>query len=68
MRAMIQEFLQRGVTVHRVIATVGDSTFCDMSELREMAAMAAEQRIEVVITVGPHKNWDPGSKEGSSPG
>lgn len=53
--------------MHRVIATVGGSTFCDMAELREMAAMAAEQRIEVVISVGPRKAWDPGSKEGISP-
>jgi hypothetical protein len=66
MQAMIEESQKRQVPVHRVVATVGGSTFCDMAELRDMAAMAAEQRIEVVMTVGPRKVWDPGSKEGLS--
>jgi len=67
LRGMIEESQKRGVVVHRVIATVGGSTFCDMAELQDMAAMAAEQRIEVVMTVGPRKAWDAGSKEGVSP-
>ena len=67
LEAMIEESGKRGVPVHRVIATVGGSTFCDKFELRDMAAMAAEQRIEVVMAVGPRKAWDAGSKEGCSP-
>lgn len=66
MEAMIDESRKRGVAVHRVVATVGGSTFCDEMELRDMAAMAAEQRIEVVMSVGPRKAWDAGSKEGIS--
>jgi hypothetical protein len=67
MEAMIRESQKRAVPVHRVIATVGGSTFCDRQELEDMAAMAAEKRIEVVISVGPRKAWDPGNKEGASP-
>jgi hypothetical protein len=67
MEAMIRESQKRDVPVHRVIATVGGSTFCDRQELADMAAMAAETRTEVVISVGPRKAWDPGNKEGASP-
>jgi hypothetical protein len=66
LEAMIEEARKRGVPVHRVIATVGGSTFCDKFELHDMAVMAAEQRIEVVMAVGPRKAWDAGSKEGVS--
>jgi hypothetical protein len=66
MEAMIRESQKRDVPVHRVIATVGGSTFCDRQELQDMAAMAAESRIEVVVSVGPRKAWDAGSKEGIS--
>lgn len=66
MEAMIEEANERGVPVHRVIATVGGSTFCDREELRAMAQMGYEQRIEVIMTVGHRKAWDPGSKENSN--
>jgi hypothetical protein len=66
MKAMIEEAGKLGVPVHRAIATVGGSTFCDMAELRDMAAMAAEQRIEVIVSAGPRKAWDPGAKEAVS--
>jgi hypothetical protein len=67
MEAMIGEARKRGVPVHRVIATVGGSTFRDLAELRDMAAMAAAEGIEVVLSAGPRKAWDPGAKEGASP-
>jgi hypothetical protein len=66
MEAMIDEARKRGITIHRAIATVGGSTFCDFQELKAMAAMAYEEKIEVVMTVGHRKAWDPGSKEGST--
>jgi hypothetical protein len=66
MEAMIDEARIRGITVHRAIATVGGSTFCDLQELRSMAHMAYEEKIEVVMTVGHRKAWDPGSKENSN--
>ena len=67
MEAMINEAQKRNVVVHRAIAAVGGSTYCDFAELKDMAAMAREARIEVVMTVGHRKGWDPGSKEISTP-
>ena len=63
MEAMIGEAKKRGITIHRAIAAVGGSTYCDFEELKAMAQMAHEEKIEVVMTVGHRKGWDPGSKE-----
>jgi hypothetical protein len=63
MEAMIAEARKRDVIVHRAIAAVGGSTYCDMGELRAMAQMAQEEKIEVIMTVGHRKGWDVGSKE-----
>jgi hypothetical protein len=67
MEAMIGEAKKRGITIHRAIAAVGGSTYCDFEELKAMAQMAHEEKIEVVMTVGHRKGWDPGSKELSTP-
>jgi hypothetical protein len=66
MRAMIDEAEKRNVTVHRAVATVGGSTYCDFEELKDMAGMAKDAGIEVVITTGHRKAWDVGSKEMSN--
>jgi hypothetical protein len=63
MEALIDESRKRGVTVHRAIAAVGGSTYCDFDELKAMAQMAADEKIEVVMTVGHRKGWDVGAKE-----
>ena len=67
MEAMIKETHKRGITVHRAIAAVGGSTFCDFQELKDMAQMAHDEKIEVIMTIGHRKAWDPGSKESSNP-
>ncbi len=66
MEAMIDEARKRGVEIHRAIATVGGSTFCDFQELKAMAQMAHEEKMEVIVSVGHRKAWDPGSKEASN--
>ncbi len=66
MEAMIDEGKKRSIPIHRAIATVGGSTFCDFQELKAMVQMAHEEKIEVVMTVGHRKAWDPGSKENST--
>jgi len=66
MEAMIDEAKKRSVTIHRAIATVGGSTFCDFQELKAIAQMAFEEKIEVIMTIGHRKSWDPGSKEAST--
>jgi hypothetical protein len=50
MEAMIQEARRRGITIHRAIATVGGSTYCDFDELKAVAQMG----------------WDAGSKEATT--
>ncbi len=66
MEAMIDEANKRKVTIHRAIATVGGATYCDFGELKDLAQMAWEEKIEVVMTIGPRKAWDAGSKEAST--
>lgn len=63
MEAMIDEAKKRNIAIHRAVVTVGGSTFCDFEELKAMSQMAYEEKIEVIINVGPCKAWDPGSKE-----
>jgi hypothetical protein len=63
MEALIDEAHKRNVTIHRAIAAVGGSTYCDFEELKDMAAMARDEKIEVIMTVGHRKGWDTGSKE-----
>jgi hypothetical protein len=67
MKTMIDEARKRNVVVHRAIATVGGSTYCDFAELKDMAQMARDAQIEVIMTVGHRKAWDTGSKELSNP-
>lgn len=66
MEAMLAESDRRGVTIHRAIAAVGGSTYCDFQELKDMAAMAKEAEIEMIMTVGHRKGWDPGAKESAT--
>lgn len=63
MEAMIAEAKKRKVTIHRAIAAVGGSTYCDFQELKDMAQMAHDEKIELIMTVGHRKGWDAGSKE-----
>ena len=67
MESLIKEADRRKVDIQRVIATVGGSTYLDFQELKDMAQMARDQKIEAIITVGHRKSWDSGSKEISTP-
>ncbi len=67
MEAMLDEARKRNVVIHRCIAAVGGSTYCDFQELKDMAQMARDEKIEMIMTVGHRKGWDPGSKEISTP-
>jgi hypothetical protein len=61
--AMIDEAKKRKLNVHRAICTVGGSTFCDFQELKDMARLARDEQIEIIMTMGHRKAWDTGSKE-----
>jgi hypothetical protein len=63
MESMIKEADRRNIVIHRAIAAVGGSTYCDFAELRDMAQMAKDAQIEVIMTVGHRKGWDTGAKE-----
>ena len=63
MEAMIDEARKRNLTIHRAVASVGGSTFCDFEELKAIAQMAFDEKIEVVMVVGHRKAWDTGAKE-----
>ena len=56
------------VPVHRIIATVGGATYLTQAELSEFARIAREQRIEVVMTLGPRRGWDLGRQIATSEG
>ncbi len=66
LEAMIAESKKRDVVVHRAIGTVGGSTFCDFQELKDMAQMAKDEKIELIMTTGHRKAWDTGAKENST--
>lgn len=61
--AMVDEMKRRKVPVHRAICTVGGSTYCDFDEIKQMAALAQGEGIELIMTMGHRKAWDTGSKE-----
>jgi len=66
MEAMLDEARKRNVTIHRVIAAVGGATLVDFEELKALAQMAYDEKIEVVMTVGHRKGWDAGAREMST--
>jgi hypothetical protein len=66
MEALIDEAQKRNLTIHRIIGTVGGSTYCDLEELKARAEMANEREIEAVMTIGHRKGWNPGAKESTT--
>jgi len=67
LEALVDESGKRNTPVHRVIATVGGASYCDFKELKAMAALARQEGIEVIMTIGPRKAWDAGAKEAVTP-
>jgi hypothetical protein len=66
MEAMLDEASKRKIIIHRVIAAVGGATLVDFEELKTLAQMAYDEKIEVVMTVGHRKGWDAGAREMSN--
>ena len=62
MEALIDEARKRNVTIHRAVVTVGGSTTCDFNELKEIAQMGLDEKIEIITTIGPRKAWDVGAR------
>jgi hypothetical protein len=68
LETLIAESERQQVPVHRIIATVGGATYLTKAELQDFAALAREQRIEVVMTPGPRRGWDSGRQLATSEG
>jgi len=60
LEALVDEMAKREMPVHRLICTVMGSTLLDDVELRDFAQIAADARVEVIITPGPRSGWDTG--------
>ncbi|MGM0575313.1 MAG: hypothetical protein ACQEXJ_06245 [Myxococcota bacterium] len=60
LETLLKEADRLSVPVHRIIATVGGATYLTRSELRDLAQLARDHRIEVVMTLGPRRAWDSG--------
>lgn len=62
MKAMNDEARKRNVIIHRAIVTVQGSTLSDFGELKAIAQMGRDEKIEVIATMGPRKAWDVGAR------
>lgn len=60
LQTLVTEAAREGVPVHRIIATVGGATYLTRSELQDFAQLARENRLEVIMTLGPRRGWDSG--------
>jgi hypothetical protein len=60
LEALIDEMEKRKVPIHRIISVVMGATLLDKSELKDFAQMAAEKKLEVILTPGPRSAWDTG--------
>lgn len=65
--AVVDEMQKRNVPVHRLVMTVMGATLLPMDELKAMAQVAHDAKLEVVVTPGPRAAWDVGSKQQASP-
>lgn len=60
LEALIDEMRKRKVAIHRVISTVMGATLLDKRELKDLAQMAKDSKLEVILTPGPRTSWDTG--------
>ena len=62
LEAVIDEMEKRKVPVHRLISTVMGATLLSDKELEQMAKLAHDAKLEVIITPGPRTLWDLGGQ------
>ena len=60
LEAVIDESQKRNIPIHRLISVVMGATLLDKAELKDFAQMAADARMEVILTPGPRSAWDTG--------
>lgn len=62
LEAVIDEAEKRNVPLHKLICTVMGATYLTKQELREMARLAHDYKVELTITPGPRPLWDNGKQ------
>jgi len=62
LEAVIDEMEKRKVPVHRLISTVMGATLLSDKELEQLAKLAHDAKLEVIITPGPRTLWDLGGQ------
>ncbi len=60
LEAVVDESQKRRMPIHRLISVVMGATLLDKAELRAFAQIAAQARMEVILTPGPRSAWDSG--------
>ncbi len=60
LEALVDESEKRDVPVHRLICTVQGASWLPDDELEAFAQLAAEKKMECIITPGPRALWDIG--------
>lgn len=60
LEAVIDEMGKRHIAIHRLISVVMGSTLLDDAELKAFAQIAADAKLEVIMTPGPRSGWDVG--------
>jgi hypothetical protein len=60
LEALVDEMETRDVPIHRLISAVMGSTLLTEDELSDFAKLAAEKKVEVIMTPGPRSSWDTG--------
>jgi len=60
LEALVDEADKRKMPIHRLISVVMGATLLDKAELRDFAQIAAQARMEVIMTPGPRSAWDTG--------
>lgn len=62
LEALIKEMDRLDVPVHRLISMVMGATLLSRRELEEFAQLAADAKLEVIVTPGPRSLWDVGGQ------
>ncbi|MEH3142988.1 MAG: hypothetical protein PGN37_23050 [Mycobacterium kyogaense] len=68
LEVMLDEAAKQDVFIHRVIAFGGGTTLLNTDELHDVAALAAENHIELIAVPGPRTGWDLGRQALSTEG
>lgn len=67
LEALVDEMQKRSVAVHRVLLAGKGFTLIPRNDLKEIARIAHDAKLEIIAAPGPRSSWDPGSKQALTP-